>query len=120
VITGTHTIIYSQDAEADRTFFKEIFGFNSVDAGHGWLIFALPPAEVAFHPGTEPRHELYLMCDDLEATVADLERKGVVFKGPIDDLRWGRLAHLDLPGGGTLGIYQPKHPVPPQRPITKD
>ena len=120
MITGTHTIIYSQDAGADRTFFKEIFGFNSVDAGHGWLIFALPPAEVAFHPGTEPRHELYLMCDDLGATVADLERKGVVFTGLIDDLRWGRLAYLDLPGGGTLGIYQPKHPVPPQRPITKD
>jgi catechol 2,3-dioxygenase-like lactoylglutathione lyase family enzyme len=120
VITGAHVIIYSQDAEADRIFFRDIFGFDSVDAGHGWLIFALPPAEVAFHPDGESHHELYLMCDDLEATIADLETKGVVFKGPIDDLRWGRLAHLELPGGGTLGIYQPKHPLPPRSPITKD
>ena len=120
MITGAHVIVYTKDAEADRNFLKDVFGFDSVDAGHGWLIFALPPAEVAFHPGTESRHELYLMCDDLEATMADLNRKGVNFKGPIDDLRWGRLAQLDLPGGGTLGIYQAKHPVPPQRPITKD
>jgi len=112
VITGAHVIVYSQDAEADRNFFNDIFGFDSVDAGHGWLIFALPPAEVAFHPNGESHHELYLMCDDLEATMADLQTKGVVFKGPIDDLRWGRLAHLELPGGGTLGIYQPKHPLP--------
>jgi predicted enzyme related to lactoylglutathione lyase len=120
VINGAHVVIYSQNAEADRNFFKEVFDFDSVDAGHGWLIFALPPAEVAFHPGGESRHELYLMCDDLEATMAVLQRKGVVFKGPVDELRWGRLAHLDLPGGGTLGIYQPKHPVPARRPITKD
>jgi predicted enzyme related to lactoylglutathione lyase len=120
MITGAHVVVYSQDPEADRNFFQDIFGFDSVDAGHGWLIFALPSAEVAFHPGEEPRHELYLMCDDLEATMATLESKGVVFKGPIDDLRWGRLAHITLPGGGTLGIYQPKHPVPPQSPITRD
>jgi catechol 2,3-dioxygenase-like lactoylglutathione lyase family enzyme len=120
VITGSHVIVYSKDAEADRTFFNEVFGFDSVDAGHGWLIFALPPAEVAFHPGDESRHELYLMCDNLEATMAELKSKGVVFKGTIDELRWGRLAHLDLPGGGTLGIYQPKHTVPSHRPITKD
>jgi predicted enzyme related to lactoylglutathione lyase len=120
VITGTHVIIYSKDAEADRNFFKDAFGFDSVDAGHGWLIFALPPAEVAFHPGNEPQHELYLMCDDLETTMQGLNQKGVVFKGPIDDLRWGRLAHIELPGGGTLGIYQPKHPLPRQRPIKND
>ena len=120
MITGAHAIIYSKDAEADRIFFNEIFGFDSVDAGHGWLIFALPPAEVAFHPGGEPSHELYLMCDNLESTMAELKSKGVAFKGPIDELRWGRLAHLELPGGGTLGIYQPKHPVPPHTPITKD
>jgi catechol 2,3-dioxygenase-like lactoylglutathione lyase family enzyme len=113
VIRGAHVVVYSQDAEADRTFFTEVFGFDSVDAGHGWLIFALPPAEVAFHPDNESRHELYLMCDDLETTMAALETKGVVFNGPIDDARWGRLAHLELPGGGTLGIYQPRHPVPP-------
>ena len=113
-------IVYSQDAEADRTFFNDMFGFDSVDAGHGWLIFALPPVEVAFHPGTEPRHELFLMCDDLETTMADLQHKGAAFKGTIDDLRWGRLAHIELPGGGTLGIYQPKHPVPASKVITKD
>ena len=120
MITGSHVIVYSKDEEADRNFFKEVFGFDSVDAGHGWLIFALPPAEVAFHPGDESRHELYLMCDDLEKTMGELKRKRVVFKGPIDELRWGRLAHVELPGGGTLGIYQPKHPVPAHRPITKD
>jgi predicted enzyme related to lactoylglutathione lyase len=113
-------IAYSKDAEADRNFFKDVFGFDSIDAGHGWLIFALPAAEVAFHPGDESRHELYLMCEDLETTMAGLQRKGVVFKGPVDELRWGRLAHLELPGGGTLGIYQPKHPVPARSPITKD
>jgi predicted enzyme related to lactoylglutathione lyase len=120
VINGAHVVIYSEDPEADRNFFQDIFGFNSVDAGHGWLIFALPSAEVAFHPGTESHHELYLMCDDLETTMAGLHAKAVTLKGPIDDLRWGRLAHITLPGGGSLGIYQPKHPVPTQSPITKD
>ena len=120
MLTGSHVIVYSKDADADRNFFKEVLGFDSVDAGHGWLIFALPPAEVAFHPGDESRHELYLMCDDLEKTMAELKRKRAVFKGPVDELRWGRLAHVELPGGGTLGIYQPKHPVPPHKPITKD
>jgi predicted enzyme related to lactoylglutathione lyase len=120
VITGAHVILYSQDAEADRNFFKDVFGFDSVDAGHGWLIFALPTAEVAFHPDGQPRHELYLMCDNLEATMAELKSRGVGFKGPVEELRWGSLAHITLPGGGTLGIYQPKHPVPPRTPITKD
>jgi catechol 2,3-dioxygenase-like lactoylglutathione lyase family enzyme len=120
VITGAHVILYTKDPEADRDFFRDVFGFNSVDAGHGWLIFALPPAEIAFHPAGEPQHELYLMCDDLEPTMEELKQKGVVFKGAIDELRWGRLAHIELPGGGTLGLYQPKHPVPSQRPITKD
>src|ERR1700674_3687961 len=98
-------IIYTKDPDADRTFFKDVFGFDSVDAGHGWLIFALPPAEVAFHPGAESRHDLYLMCDDLDTTMAELKSKGVVVKGSVDDLSWGRLAHIELPGGGTLGIY---------------
>jgi predicted enzyme related to lactoylglutathione lyase len=118
VITGAHVVIHSKDPDADRNFFKHVFGFDSVDAGHGWLIFALPPAEVAFHPGAESRHELYLTCDDLETTMVALKTKGVVFSESIDDLRWGRLAHLELPGGGTLGLYQPKHPMPPRSPIT--
>jgi predicted enzyme related to lactoylglutathione lyase len=120
MLTGAHVVIHTKDAEADRTFFKSIFGFDSVDAGHGWLIFALPPAEVAFHPGDESRHELYLMCDDLETTMTELKEKGAAFTDPIDDLSWGRLAHIDLPGGGKLGIYEPKHPLPAHRPITKD
>lgn len=113
-------ILYSRDAEADRKFFNDIFGLGSVDAGGGWLIFRLPPAEVAFHPAGESSHELYLMCDDLETTMAGLKRKGVVAKGDIAELSWGRLAHIELPGGGLLGIYQPKHPLPPPAPITKD
>ena len=120
MVNGAHILLYSKDPDADRGFFRDVLQFRAVDAGHGWLIFALPPAEVAFHPAEESTHELYLMCDDLNTTMATLETKGVVFKGPIDDLRWGRLAHLELPGGGTLGIYQPKHPVPPRNPITKD
>jgi len=120
MISGAHVIVYSRDVDADRKFFNDIFGFGSVDAGGGWLIFRLPPAEIAFHPADEYRNELYLMCDDLEATMESLQRKGVVFKGGIEELAWGRLAHIELPGGGVLGIYQPKHPLPPPAPITKD
>jgi hypothetical protein len=120
VISGAHVIVYSNDAEADRNLFNDVFGFESVDAGGGWLIFRLPPAEVAFHPADEYRNELYLMCDDLEATVVGLKRKGVVTTGDIEERSWGRMAHIKLPGGGVLGIYQPKHPVPPPAPITKD
>jgi catechol 2,3-dioxygenase-like lactoylglutathione lyase family enzyme len=120
MISGAHVILYSQNAEADRKFFNDIFGFGSVDAGGGWLIFRLPPAELAFHPADEHRNELYLMCDDLETTRAGLQRKGVVFKGDIQEQSWGRLAHIELPSGGVLGIYQPKHPLPPPAPITKD
>jgi catechol 2,3-dioxygenase-like lactoylglutathione lyase family enzyme len=120
VISGAHVIVYSRDAEADRNFFRDVFGFSSVDAGGGWLIFRLPPAELAFHPAAEPGHELYLMCDDLETTIASLQRKGVVIKGEIKEQSWGHLARIELPGGGLLGIYQPKHPLPPPAPITKD
>ena len=110
---------YTTDPEADRVFFRDVLQFPSVDAGHGWLIFALPPAEAAFH-GFEKsdtdltaRHELYLMCDDLAATLLDLKKKNV----PVSDVneqRWGSLATLTLPGGSKLGIYQPKHPSPPR------
>ena len=120
MISGAHVILYSQNAEADRNFINEIFGFGSVDGGGGWLIFRLPPAEIAFHPGDEFRHELFLMCDDLDATMANLQQRGAVFKGGVEDQRWGRLAHIELPGGGVLGIYQPKHPLPPPAPITRD
>ena len=115
LITGAHTIIGSTDPDADRAFFRDVLGFESVDAGDGWLIFALPPAEVAIHPGKNGRHELYLMCTDLEATLGEFKRKGVEVKLPILEQQWGSLASIVLPGGSTLSIYQPKHPSPPHR-----
>lgn len=113
-IIGMHAIMYSKKDEATRKFFSEILGFPSVDAGRGWLIFQAPPAEIAMHPidpSTEAeRHELYLMCDDVETTIAELNAKGVE-TGPITEARWGRLTHLVLPSGEKLGLYQPKHPT---------
>ena len=111
MISGAHIVLYSQNAEADRAFFRDVLGFKYVDAGHGWLIFKLPPAEVAVHPATETEsHELFLMCDDLEQTVADLTSRGVEFTRPAEDQRWGILTAIRLPGGGELGLYQPRHP----------
>jgi catechol 2,3-dioxygenase-like lactoylglutathione lyase family enzyme len=111
MITGMHAIIYSRDAEADRAFFRDILGFAAVDAGGGWLIFALPPSEVAIHPDDAGgRHELYLMCDDIEAEVARLERRAIRC-GAVSDQGWGLLTSIRLPGGGDLGLYQPRHPV---------
>jgi len=116
MISGAHVIIYSVDAEADRVFFRDVLGFPSVDAGQGWLIFALPPAEIAFHPAAENgKHEIYLMCDDVAATIQTLERQKVKCD-PMADLGWGLLTHVSLPGGGRLGLYQPKH----QRAARKD
>jgi catechol 2,3-dioxygenase-like lactoylglutathione lyase family enzyme len=114
VINGAHAIIFSSDAEADRAFFQNVLGLRSVDAGGGWLIFALPPAELAVHPAAPgiASHELYLLCDDIEATVTELEGKGVSAERPFVDQRWGRLAFIRLPSGGRLGIYQPRHPQP--------
>jgi predicted enzyme related to lactoylglutathione lyase len=115
MITGTHAIVFSDDAEAARAFFAEVLDLRSVDAGGGWLIFALPPAELACHP-TSPddsgRHELYLMCDDIDATIAELEAKGVEFTTPVTDAGFGRLTRLRVPGGGELGLYEPSHPSP--------
>jgi hypothetical protein len=112
MIHGAHVILYSKDAEADRAFFRDVLEYPSVDAGHGWLIFALPPAEVAVHPaeGAES-HELYLMCDDAKAFVAEMNEKNVPCS-PIEEQRWGSITRLTLPGGGKLGVYQPKHPSP--------
>jgi catechol 2,3-dioxygenase-like lactoylglutathione lyase family enzyme len=111
---GAHAIIESTDAEADRAFLRDVLGLESVDAGGGWLIFGLPPGELAVHPGEDGHHELYLMCADLDVTLAELRRKGVPI-GEIHDERWGRLASMTLPGGGELSIYQPRHPSPPRR-----
>jgi len=111
MINGTHVILYSTDAEADRAFIRDKLQFTHVDAGDGWLIFQLPPAEVAIHPGGEPKHELYLMCDDIEATLADLQKAGVEISQPVSDQGWGLLAAIKLPSGADLGIYQPRHPL---------
>ena len=112
MIFGAHIIVYSRDATADRAFLREVLGLSSVDAGHGWLIFALPPAEVAVHPAEENgRHELYLMCDNIQAFVKEMADKRVACS-EVRDLRWGLLTSLTLPGGGTIGIYEPRHARP--------
>lgn len=111
MIFGAHVIVYSKDADADRAFFRDILGLKSVDAGHGWLIFALPPSELAVHPAeTNDRHEFYLMCDDLSAEIAALRNKGVQCT-EVQEERWGSITTIELPGGGRLGLYQPRHPV---------
>jgi catechol 2,3-dioxygenase-like lactoylglutathione lyase family enzyme len=111
MITGAHVVIYSKDAEADRAFFRDILGFASVDAGHGWLIFALPPAEAAFHPADEnDGHELFFMCDDLLAEMRALRDKGVACS-EVQEARWGSITRIRLPGGSHVGLYQPKHPT---------
>jgi catechol 2,3-dioxygenase-like lactoylglutathione lyase family enzyme len=127
MITGAHIVLYTTDAEADRAFFRDVLNFPSVGAGHGWLIFSLPRAEAAFHDldkqrwdkksleqnDTEhnSRHELYLMCDDIAATLRELKSKNVPVSA-ITEQRWGSLATLTLPSGSKLGVYQPKHPRP--------
>jgi catechol 2,3-dioxygenase-like lactoylglutathione lyase family enzyme len=112
MITGAHIIIYSKDAEADREFFRNILGFKFMHADHGWLIFALSPAEAAFHPSDKDgaAHELYLMCDDLKSEIATLETKNVQCS-PVQEARWGSITKLRLPGGGQVGLYQPSHPT---------
>ncbi len=113
MITGLHAILYSPDAEKVRAFLRDVLGLKSVDAGHGWLIFAAPPAELAAHPteqGEKPHHQLYLMCDDLKRTMQELKAKGVSC-GEVTEARWGSLTSIHLPGSGELGLYQPKHPT---------
>lgn len=110
MIAGAHVILYSRDADADRAFFADVLRLRSVDAGSGWLIFALPPAEVAVHPGKNDVHELYLMCEDLRATMEELKARGIRCDA-LEDLRWGVRTSIRLPGGGRLGLYQPKHPT---------
>ncbi|MBB5868155.1 catechol 2,3-dioxygenase-like lactoylglutathione lyase family enzyme [Allocatelliglobosispora scoriae] len=111
MINGAHIILYSQDAEADRAFLRDVLGAPYVEAGQGWLIFQLPPAELAVHPTERPAmHELYLMCDDVVTTVAELTARGARFSRPISDQGWGLVTFLTLPGGSELGLYQPRHP----------
>ena len=115
MLVGAHAIVFSKDAEADRAFFADVLGLSSVDAGAGWLIFELPPAELAVHPGDDDRHELYLMCDDVHATVAELQAKGARFEGGVADQGWGLVTAIRLPGGGTLRLYEPRHASPVHR-----
>ena len=110
MITGGHVIIYSRDAEADRAFFRDVLEYPYVDAGHGWLIFKLPPTELAVHLTDGPEtQELYLMCDDVDETVKNLTARGVEFTQPVTDERWGRLTRFRLPGGSEVGMYEPRH-----------
>ena len=109
MITGVHALIFTEDAEAVRAFFCDVVGFPSVDAGEGWLVFGLPPAELGVHPSGGYRHELSLMCDDIERTVVELERKGVERTQPITDEGFGLVTSLRMPGGGELTLYEPRH-----------
>ena len=112
MIRGAHVIIYSKDAEADRAFFRDVLKYPFADAGHGWLIFALPPAEIAVHASDEnDLHEFYFMCDDVQAFISDMKKKNVPCTS-VDEQRWGSITRITLPGGGKVGVYQPKHPSP--------
>jgi predicted enzyme related to lactoylglutathione lyase len=113
MITGVHAIIHTSDTDGVRAFLRDVLGFGSVDAGGGWPIYALPPAELAAHPTEGPqRHELFLMCDDLRAAIEELKGKGVEFIEPITEERWGLITAFKLPGGGKLSLYEPRHPSP--------
>jgi len=115
MITGTHVMFFSKDADADRAFLRDVFELPHIDAGGGWLIFALPPAELAVHPADGAgRHELYLMCDDIHATLAELRAKGVEVARDVADRGWGLLAAIRLPDGEEFSLYQPRHPSPLQ------
>jgi hypothetical protein len=112
MITGAHAILYSTDADADRAFIRDVLGFNHLDVGGGWLIFALPPAEVAVHPGEKNDvHELYLMTDDVNGLIAELQAKNIECS-PVSEQGWGSLTRVTLPSGSKLGVYQPKHASP--------
>ena len=112
MINGAHVVVYTKDAEADRAFFRDVLQFSFVDAGRGWLIFAMPPFEVAFHDSEKnDQQELFFMCDDIVATLRDLKSKGVKVSD-VSEQRWGKLATLTLPGGGKIGLYEPNHPTP--------
>jgi catechol 2,3-dioxygenase-like lactoylglutathione lyase family enzyme len=112
VINGSHVILFSREPETDRAFFADVLEQPLVDAGGGWLIFKLPPAELAVHPTDGPAaHELYFMCDDVEATMSELQAKGVEFVEGAAEAPWGRLTRFRLPGGGEVGMYEPRHPL---------
>jgi predicted enzyme related to lactoylglutathione lyase len=114
MVTGVHAILYTRDPQADRAWLADVLGLGSVDAGGGWLVFALPPAELAAHPASDEGGgvELYLMCDDITTTMQELRDKGVRFDGPVTDERWGRVTRIVMPSGARLGLYEPRHASP--------
>jgi hypothetical protein len=119
MINGAHCIIYSKDPDADRAFFRDVLKLPGVDVGGGWLIFGLPPSEVAVHPSTKNNlHELYLMCEDVDEFVAQMKKHGIVCV-PVQNAGWGLLTELTLPGGGKLGVYEPRHARPKAAPVRK-
>jgi catechol 2,3-dioxygenase-like lactoylglutathione lyase family enzyme len=112
MFTGAHVVLYSSDPEADRGFLRDVLGFRGVDAGEGWLIFKLPPAEAAVHPTEgQPKHELYLMCPDIKMALADLAARGVTIAHPVREMSWGLWVAIKLPSGAELSLYQPRHPT---------
>jgi hypothetical protein len=116
MITGAHAVIYSTNADSDRAFFRDVLGLPSVDAGGGWLIFGLPPSEVAFHPGeTNDVHQLYLLCENVEKFIGEMRQRGVVCSD-VQSVGWGLLTQVTLPGGGKVGVYQPRHARPEPMP----
>src|ERR1700674_4122360 len=119
MIIGAHSILYSKDAEADRAFLRDVLKLTHVDVGHGWLIFGLPPSEVAVHPGEKNNvHEVYLMVDDVEGFIAEM-KKSKIACGPVQNPGWGMLTEVMLPGGGKLGVYQPRHGRPKEMAVKK-
>jgi len=117
MISGAHTVVFCEDPDRARAFFRDVLGFPSVDAGGGWLIFRLPPSEIAMHPDAglppgEGRHELFFMCADIEVATRALRAKGVELVLPVEEAAWGSIVRFKVPGGGTFGLYQPKHPSP--------
>jgi len=119
VIDGAHALLFADDPEAARAFLRDVLGFDAVDAHGGWLIFALPPAELAVHPvegndRTAGEHQLFLMCRDIRRTAAELEARGVELTTPISEERFGLITSLRVPGAGEIGLYEPRHPSPLQ------
>jgi hypothetical protein len=110
-VTGFHALVYTSEPDAVRAIFRDVFGFHHVDAGDGWLIFRLPPAELGIHPAERPKHEISLMCEDLEATMAELRTKGIDFAGEPQDEGYGITVMMRLPGGAEMQLYEPRHPT---------
>lgn len=112
MITSMHSVVYAGDADAARAFFRDVLGLPHVDLGHGWLIFRQPPSELAVHPSPQPGSascQLFLMCDDIGQTMAELTAKGALFTAPVTQASWGMLTSIQIPGGGEIGLYEPRH-----------